>query len=911
MESNIDPSITEQELFHVPNSPDQPDKHTNIVSQDREELPNVFRLNEYVSEHSNTNQSQHVPGEENSTAAAALNMIHYGFDNEISTESDHHHEVHSHRDNHSNYGGMSMAPPASDVYEIPSNVTHSHSVSNDTHQLAPEQEFVTMVPYNPMEKPKRLGRPRKHFAANLPNASENNSVQNVNEAMVSKFRLDYLPIEGPGSRGGRKGARSSPRGRIVMKNGIIPDNLGPIYTEEDLQRDMASNLPKVRRSRRSAMNNSHSASTDEIPINSITTKLGEIDPQQESPDLNGTLKSEEEVQRDLQNVVEAIPPQKSIQATILQTRALNSKLRSRENESKEEKKSVVGSKTWSIKPSRTTVRVTRTKNLRVLPGPLLSLTYNAYDGNMMKDDQASKEKLALGFPVKTAPYAEDIMILISYLNRYKEVIFGKDIYYIGPKDFEIGLSLPQYISKENSNEFVNYRDVPESEDSYDSNFVSPLMVYLFCKLLGLVLNKKKDISQVSQKGAIGELKSSASSLGFPKEWKDSSHVNTQGIISGEDVAEDYVDTPVDPKNPEVLDSQNYIYNTSVVTYNPFKDPEFEKYGLRGLLPVDRLIMLRTLAQWSLITSESLKAYINENSNYQDIGGDRSTYYAPRSMLKGFKNAEDALKEAEIKINKKINNASKRVQTPTEGSSTPPASTSQDPELAKYVDPTSDPLEHPLRWRVDEMFIGDGGFHIGRFYLSRMAEGNGGGLSSLKKMKASFTNFRELKDIPSSFKLYVEDIHQVLSNEFETFGVEFNEDGEEVHPDKDENGDNNNNEEIYDEEECHWYEVASNVEEIKNFITFLADRIQSLPSSIHRQMQTMHNYLVELEPLLAAQESAEVINKTDRSSRKRHIDYSDVSNAHKSRRYDEEDSQDEYFDEKDDEIIDENDEDYSE
>ena len=84
MDSNIDPSIAELDLFHVSSSLERTNKHNDDISgedvdrleEDHVSIPNVFRLNEYVADHHAATNNQHHE-ENDSTAAAALNMIQF------------------------------------------------------------------------------------------------------------------------------------------------------------------------------------------------------------------------------------------------------------------------------------------------------------------------------------------------------------------------------------------------------------------------------------------------------------------------------------------------------------------------------------------------------------------------------------------------------------------------------------------------------------------------------------------------------------------------------------------------------------------------------------------------------------------------------------------------------------------
>ena len=89
------------------------------------------------------------------------------------------------------------------------------------------------------------------------------------------------------------------------------------------------------------------------------------------------------------------------------------------------------------KTSRTTVLNNKNKITRQLPGPLVGLYYDLYDENLVdKYFDAKHEKIALGYPVTRAPYANDIVFIISFLSKFKAIIPTDNI---GPQNFEYGL----------------------------------------------------------------------------------------------------------------------------------------------------------------------------------------------------------------------------------------------------------------------------------------------------------------------------------------------------------------------------------------------------------------------------------------------------------------------------------------
>ena len=189
---------------------------------------------------------------------------------------------------------------------------------------------------------------------------------------------------------------------------------------------------------------------------------------------------------------------------------------------------------------------------------------------------------------------------------------------------------------------------------------------------------------------------------------------------------------------------------------------------------------------------------------------------------------------------------------------------------RYIDPTSDPMAHPFKLQLNEQIAGDCGFGIGRFYLCRMADDYNGGLASVKKMSSIWSGPAGLSGpLASTFKLYVQDVHQMLTESLAASGVEFNEDGEEVAPAITET----------DESE-YWYEVASNSIELQEFIHFLDSRLSlkekaespiPMASIIFRPVSQLRDYLSAILPLTEKQEE---LLQTKRSTRKRPIDYSD-------------------------------------
>ena len=69
---------------------------------------------------------------------------------------------------------------------------------------------------------------------------------------------------------------------------------------------------------------------------------------------------------------------------------------------------------------------------------------------------------------------------------------------------------------------------------------------------------------------------------------------------------------------------------------------------------------------------------------------------------------------------------------------------------------------------------------------------------------------------SNFKLYVEDVHLMLSHSLKRYGIEIDDNGDYV--------ENNEREDTY------WYEVASNVDELTDFVRLLGCKVGKLTLS---------------------------------------------------------------------------------
>ncbi|RLV90135.1 hypothetical protein JA1_004765 [Spathaspora sp. JA1] len=585
-----------------------------------------------------------------------------------------------------------------------------------------------IVPYDPENPGKRLGRPRKNLPLSEPPVD---SSKNENEAILSKFRLDNQPVEGPGSRGGRNKVRS--RGRIDRPRQKQQSN-----KQRQMVLDMVGG----------------------------NVGLKQVSPKK--PKLILKLKTS------------------------------------------------TSTTTSSTGCSRTTVRNSRNKLTRQLPGPLVGLYYDLYDDNL-QDQVGQSEQLALGYDVTPSDSAGDVTFLIGYLLKFGDIInWDKNI---GPSDIEQGLGLVE--------------DTP----------VSPDMTVLFVKLLSLILNRKKEITSVTK--AITELKPMTTTLGLPHEWETTATTTSEPTqTEPEDI--------LDPSHPEILTPESSLESVTTTTYNPFYDtPEFETQGtLDSLNPKDRLILLRTLAQWTLTSSDIIKQAISQSIQTQDVPGDRETQYAARSILYGIKNCLDVKRQSELKL-------AKRKQ--------------DQPEDVKYIDPCTNPLLHTLNLRLNQLVIGDLGFRIGRFYLVRMAQDFNGGLASVNRMERIRQGI-PMSPLPSSFKLYVEDTHEMLVQALSHDGIEFDDEQEVVS-------------EVTDKP--IWYQVAESVEQLEKFTNHINEKIESMAHSsvIYNPTVQLYEYLNSLLPLLKKQQ--DVIKTTvDVRSTRKIINYSNTYESEEEQEEDE-------------------------
>lgn len=788
MDHNIDPSISLHVLFGnqnhgrsststVDSSPrDQsqlPHAIEEETSDEADELPldAVMHLKNFVAQH-----EQSLPDEPDNSDLTLMSFAHLNPSSSSGLEA---------------AAAVAAAAAATASASATSASRESHLRLSFEDKSRASQTTSPLVHYNPQEPAQRLGRPRRHITSTLPVPLDSSS-KNLNKAVISRFRFDGQPLVGHGSRGG-KTPMATPRGLVTS------------VRRPSQKKQSQLNFAVKKPSSKEELPALSPIDTDEL-ISRIVAENNNM----ETGDMTDPMLADEPKPEDPTK-------QKSLKVTL----TLKRKPEAPQYKSRKKQKTIAS----LCKVSRTTIVSTRSKLSRQLPGPLVGLCYDLYDENFMNAPQnasCNTELLALGFPVKAAPYAKEIMYIITFMQQFDRILGVDDI---GPAEIEYGLGLSQ----------------PPTSTSADEAGVSPQMKELFNRILSLVLNRKKPI-QGHSKSAYQELVALCGTLGPPREWLASSAPVAQDATSPNDSDLDLVD----PSRPDIPIEEPKLPQTIKMSRNPLLLPGFDMIGIDAITsPFDRLILLRTMLQWSLVASESVKLFMAQSIQSQDLPGDKETYYGARSILKGYKDAYDTKALAEAKLAKRDDDV-------------------------KYYDPTLNPLDHSFRIRLVQDVIGDAGFHVGRFFLCRMASETNGGLSSIRKMTLAWSGPARAS-LPS-FKLYVQDVYSMLRGSLAVDGVEFDKHGNEVHPKI--------------PKQHWWYEVASNGTELQSFLDHLGKRLGVTPSDenesfiipsnspLYKACFPMYEYLYGLLPLIHKQEALDMTEL--RRSKLKTVNYNEPS-----------------------------------
>lgn len=681
--------------------------------------------------------------------------------------------------------------------------------------FSPLSEMV-LVSYDPHEKAKRLGRPRKHLGGMQPASPDASASENLEKATVSKFRFDDRPVVGPGSRGGDTSNR--------VKKGLVENLKKRKQAMLDFSNTEGSTSLGLTKD---TIEENSDLMKSESHADTSATELQIGVPRADNGGDDVEMKEARDVKEEFAESGKLTEEPKRSLVVKLSLKNAPKKV-----EKKKDSRSKIRAQNFRNKSTRTTIIREKNRVTRTLPGPIVPLNFDLYDDNLIAaeaNSSAANQPIALGFPVKMCPYLFDIIYVISFLSTFESII---NIGFVGPEDFEKGLGL-------------RIETTAPEED-----YVSPLMENLFRKLLTLVLNRKKPVAKGGERPAIQELQGQYISLGLPLEWRDDSAVRKVSNIPCDPALD-----RVDPTKPEIQLEETVEYQAPTETMNPFHEKSFEEQGLIGIKnPIDRIILIRCLMLWSLSASNVMKAHMAAVVNQQEIPGERDTLYASRAVLKGFYQTTELKKELEAKLTKRAK----------------PTKANPIADNMNYIDPASDPLAHPMALRLNEFVVGDCGFHMGRFYLVRMANPSGGGLSSIEKMRSVANGYTSVrKSVPSGFKLYVEDVHAVLTSSLAAYGPEFDVRGKEVRAKYQRYDDTKN-----------WYQVASNAEEMHAFVSHLEWKLGIVENNInsvsqntaaYRPILYMYQYLKHIAPLLEDFEQTTGFIDT-RSARKKKVDY---------------------------------------
>lgn len=649
----------------------------------------------------------------------------------------------------------------------------SVSSSNPKQRLVYDSNSqVSIVVVNPAsnEGSGRLGRPRKHTAINS-SSSIDTSFKNFDKSMISRFRVDNLPITGPGSRS---------------------------YTKKDEKKKVQqvlnfNNFKKKEINNEPTITINISDSDEEVPLKKqkIDNQIKESDDDDDDDDNNNNNNNKNNNNNDNNNDddddetnLELIDYDNVRGLTTIEptSRKLN-----------------------TLKKSNG-LFITLKKR-KDYPSPLVGLYSDSYQNPQYNDTIPEFNKVAIGYEVKPTPFAKDILYILSFFNKFRHLF--RELPNLSPQDFEIGLKLNSNIKYpiKNVNQKVNKTPLFSANDG---DGISEFMESLYLRLLTLCLNKKRDLDKKQLIKASLELKNSVYVFGVPKEWRNDTNLFKKKKLNKEPNEE-----IIDLSNDELLEPELIKYGESIIENLPINSEDFEMDGLSGLSPKDRLILLKSLVQWTLSESNLVKKEIlgiTDTYSYTE----KETYYCSRYIKDGANSIEFS------NNNLKIINFKKK---PTKG------------ELESSFDATTNPISNPFFLRSLDFFVGDGGNFIGRFYLCRTYNHEIGHLLNGKDIKnLSNKSIDELLLIeqPSNFKLYVEDLST-------TFHYDMN----------------------------PWYEIASNCKELLKFIDFLQLKLTLINA---KNLKKLLDYLNEIYPILLKFEeiSTDYKSRLTRSSRRKPI-----------------------------------------
>jgi len=714
--------------------------------------------------------------------------------------------------------------------------TQSEAYTSDFKKNQPKQRIVhdansqfSMVVVNPAstEGTRRLGRPRKNMPKRT-HSPQNSSSQNLDKSLLSRFRFDSLPVVGPGSRGGRK-----KKNNIVSKPGRqarFGKNLTLVVNkdEDDNAKDDIEEIVIDGDESMEKLSSQEKSKKD----------TGKEDDKQKLGDKkDDDLIVVDEVDKQL--------PAKTQPKIILEDyHTLKAKGRSTAKDYRSDAFTKLGLVPQTNNNKKQQQQHLQQKKRREIPGPVTGAYYDIYDPytaeRVTSQNDEDMNLIALGFEVRPAPYAKDIMTILEFTNKFKSVF--SDFTMLGPQDFEEGLKLRP--STKYPLENVKQKTAEKLYDGEQTDeTASTLMNGLFYLLLTLVLNRKRPIDKNSFKRGLEDLKMQVLTLGLPLEWRDDSDLFSEPPNSQQQELPTEADKePVDPENTEIFDMINQNFGTTKpLDHTPLDNEDFESKGLNSLEPKDRLILLRSLTQWSLTSSEIIKQELSSQLAKQESSGEKETYYISKYVKDGPKAIETALQEKARLAKKKQQQAQQKIvekNSPT-------------PEIKESdinTDPASNPLDHHMSFRLLDFYAGDGGIN-GRFYLCRSSNSKTGGFATFQEITSILEDNKSIHDLltyeqPSRFKLYVQDVTTMLTDLYKTEASFDESTGEVLDP---------------------WYEIASDTTQLGQFLEHLSTKLSNNRS---KQLTNLYNYLSSLLPILTKFETIQKDYRTTRSSRKR-------------------------------------------
>lgn len=766
MDSNIDPAIESQAgiftKFELNSDYNNNTDTDAFISQSQ----GNFQYN--ISEH---NQSQSTEVANQAVAAAATaqaaanlsNIIHF-------TPLDHERQNSSHREhNQDQLSFLHSALQMEARHPNRGNVQEQHAQESTTQpkqvliQDPSSQMSIVVVDPSSVDGASRLGRPRKH-QVKIPGNFQDSSSKNLEESLLSRFRVDAKPISGPGSRGGRKN-----KPKPVTKQPVFAKN------GNSLTMVMPADHPK----------NEYEANNLVESVENTTIILEDIN----------SLKAKGRSTLSDEKVLQSQSSSGKVGSVPLVPLAVKPP----------HHKDTSISSTAPPKPLRR-----RTKKRRDIPGPITGAFYDLYDTDVvMAHEQEELNLVALGYGIKPSPYAKDIIAILSFYNKFKK--FFKNVPNLGPQDLEEGLKLPQPEPYKVSNASQLTPILP-----YDSAYqnVSELVNQFFFQLLYLLMNKKRPVTQANLAKTLDEFKAQVLVYGLPAEWRDDSGVVAAPLVDAS-LLDPEDTTPIDPTHSEMFDTTQYQFGTCrPLEHTPLDNADFEELGLKSLQPLERLLLLRSIVQWCTSYSDSIRGDITKQLSKQDSSGDKETYYISRFIKEGEKGVEHANVSLKLHPRKKVRKAEGNIL------------------LDPYTDATANPLDHHMSLRIMDFYAGDLGVN-GRFFLCRSCDEDTGGLSSLTQMKSVLESPDSITDMlslvqPSRFKLYVHDVSTMLESVSSDGGL--SDQSQSLDP---------------------WYEVASNVEELRAFTYYLQDKLAVVKTP---EFENLVNYLVQVTPMLEKFES---------------------------------------------------------